>query len=226
MRPQAHPSALNTRFTSPVQLGLRSIIGQKKAQRSMQEARYGEGPRLLRLWLVMSSMSPLFLLWAVRGTDLMPTHVFWAICAAFVIIPNVYLIVLVRRAITKDITREIAVGASDDHRQDLISYLFAMLLPFYSVGLGSWNDFAATALAVAIVVILFLSLNLHYLNFFIALFGYHCFQVHTPETEHADLSAPSFMVITKRPRLRPGSTLIAYRISPSVLLEVNGAAEF
>lgn len=165
-------------------------------------------------------MSPLFILWAIRGTDLIAERDFRVICIALFTIPNLYLGILIKRAMDRKIQRTIMVGEANDHRQDLISYLFAMLLPFYTVDLSSWSSLAATLAAVFIVFVLFMSLNLHYMNFFVALFGYHCFQVYSPENEHETSSAVSFMVITKRSRLRSGSRLTAYRISPSVLLEV------
>lgn len=184
-----------------------------------QETYPREGSLFLRVMLVLSSVSPLFLLWAFRGTPLLPEQLFLAICLVFLIAPNAYLWWIVRRAKITKITRPIEIGEADDRRQDLISYLFAMLLPFYTVDLSTWRNFAATVAAFVIVVVLFTSLNMHYLNFFLALRGYHCFQVRTPESRDTMSSSPSVMLITRRSRLHSGTTLVGYRLSSTVFIE-------
>jgi len=68
--------------------------------------------------------------------------------------------------------RSIEVESATDRRQDVISYLFAMLLPFYTVDMNSGREFAARIAAFIIVVILFTNLDLHYLNLWIAIFRY------------------------------------------------------
>lgn len=219
MSPLAQHSTTNAHFASSVQFLPRSLFGHGRARVSTQEAQPGEGSLFLRVMLVLSSVSPLFLLWAIRGTSLLSEPVFWGICLLLLAAPNLYLWWIVRRAKREKITRPIEIGESDDRRQDLISYLFAMLLPFYTVDLSTWRNFAATVAAFIIVVVLFTSLNMHYMNFFIALLGYHCFQVRTPESEYTASSAPSFMLITRRSRLRSGTTLVGYRLSATVLLE-------
>lgn len=219
MPPLTQHSAANAHFASPIQFLPRSFFGHGRARVGTQETHPGEGSLFLRVMLVLSSVSPLFLLWAIRGTSLIPEPLFWGICLLLLAAPNFYLWWIVRRAKREKITRPIEIGESDDRRQDLISYLFAMLLPFYTVDLSTWRNLAATVAAFVIVVVLFTSLNMHYMNFFLALRGYHCFQVRTPESEYTTSSAPSFMLISRRSRLQPGTTLVGYRLSPTVLLE-------
>lgn len=219
-RPQRPVSCAWLPFRRP--LSSQSGHGTRGATRwGMRETRYGEGPLLLRLLLVLSSMSPLFVLWAIRGTTLMPEWAFWITCGLLFAAPNAFLLVLILRVANKKIQRTIQVGDSDDRRQDLISYLFAMLLPFYTVDLSTWRNLAATIMAFLIVVVLFTSLNLQYMNFLMAVTGYHCLQVHTPNPDRTLSSEPSFMVITKSPRLRPGSELTGYLISATLLVEVE-----
>lgn len=221
MHAEAERSISRTQIPTKLQLKPNSVADRPHTSAGRKEARYGEGPLLLRVLLVLSSMSPLFLLWAIRGTDLMPEWTFWTVCSVLFVAPNLFLWTLILRARNKKIQRTIEVGETDDRRQDLISYLFAMLLPFYAVDLSSWRNFAATVVAFLIVVVLFTSLNLHYMNFLVALTGYHCFQVRTPETEHTTSSATSFMVVTKNPRIRRGTSLTGYLISSTLLLEVR-----
>jgi len=43
----------------------------------------------------------------------------------------------------QDLKRELVAGTAEDHRNHLVVYLFAMLLPFYPIDTGTWRDFAA-----------------------------------------------------------------------------------
>lgn len=237
MHPQAQHSLSRTRFPSGGRSGSPSVAGVAAPSRGMKEARYGEGPLLHRLLLVLSSMSPLFLLWAIRGPEMMPERRFllWSIpgtkvmperpflviCVALIVLPNAWLAVLIARAVRNKIQRTIVVGDTDDHRQDIISYLFAMVLTFYAADLSDGRAVLATVAAFLIVVVLFTSLNFHYMNVVAAVLGYHCIQVHTAENGDTAASAPSFMVVVKKARLRPGSRFTGYIISPTVLLEAR-----
>ncbi len=221
MHPQARHSTSRMRFPSGVESGPPFTTGAAGTGRHMKEARYGEGPLLHRLLLVLSSMSPLFLLWAIRGTDVMPERRFLVICAALVLLPNAWLALLVVRAVRNKIQRTIVVGETDDHRQDIISYLFATVLTFYATNLSDGRHVLATASAFVIVVVLFVSLNFHYMNVFAAVLGYHCIQVHTAEDEDTASSTPSFMVVAKKAHLRPGSRFTGYIISPTVLVRLE-----
>src|ERR1035441_3208084 len=94
-----------------------------------------EGLKAARLIMVLSSISPLFILWAVRGTALIPNRYFISACGALVLLPNCFLLLRLWTAKRHTDTREITVGIAEDHRDHLLVYLFAMLLPFYSTNL-------------------------------------------------------------------------------------------
>jgi hypothetical protein len=51
----------------------------------------------------------------------------------------------------QDLKRELVVGTAEDHRNHLVVYLFAMLLPFYPIDTGTWRDFAALLSALGFV---------------------------------------------------------------------------
>jgi hypothetical protein len=51
----------------------------------------GEGLKIARLMMVLSSISPLFVLWAIRGSKLLPDHYLFTFCAAMVFLPNLFL---------------------------------------------------------------------------------------------------------------------------------------
>src|SRR5438477_11204811 len=102
-----------------------------------------EGLKAARLLMVLSGISPLFVLWAIRGNRLIPDRYFLVFCSVMVVAPNAFLWLRVRTARIQQDKREIVVGMAEDHRDHLLVYLFAMLLPFYAADLGTWRDLVA-----------------------------------------------------------------------------------
>src|SRR5690349_19640912 len=102
-----------------------------------------EGLAFARLFMVLSCISPLFVLWAIRGNKLVPDRWFIPSCLALAIIPTVVLWLRLRVAIRGKDTRNIVVGEAEDHRDHLLVYLFAMLLPLYPIDTGGVRDLAA-----------------------------------------------------------------------------------
>ncbi|MEW8402409.1 MAG: hypothetical protein AB2717_17020 [Candidatus Thiodiazotropha sp.] len=181
-----------------------------------------EGLAIARLMMVLSSISPLFIFWAIRGNSLIPEYCFLGFCAFMVIVPTGYLwrrIVMARRL--KQL-RSILVGKAEDHRDHLLVYLFAMLLPFYSAELDTWRDMATALVALAFIIFLFWHLNLHYMNILFAAFGYHVFTIY-PRTDDNPLSGKTSMVlITKRVAVPDDENIEAYRLSNTVYFESGG----
>lgn len=131
-----------------------------------------EGLRIARLMMVLSSISPLFILWVIRGNSLIPEYYFLGFCTFMVVVPSGYLWRRIVTAKKLKQLRPIVVGKAEDHRDHLLVYLFAMLLPFYAVDLGTWRDLAAVLAALGFIIFLFWHLNLHYMNILFAAFGY------------------------------------------------------
>ena len=172
-----------------------------------------------RLLMVLSSFSPLFVLWAIRGDSPLPDRWFIGLCTLMVIIPNAY--VLWRIAVAKGLheVRELVIGEAEDHRDHLLIYLFAMLLPFYAPDLSTWRNFAAVAVALAFVVFLFWNMNLHYQNVLLAVFGYRVFTVPPAKGDNPFSGKRTIVLITRRERLEPGEHVKALRLSDTVYLE-------
>jgi hypothetical protein len=181
-----------------------------------------EGLRLARLMMVLSSISPLFILWAVRGNSLIPEYWFFGFCFFMIVVPSLYLwrhIIIARKQ--KQI-RPIVVGKAENHRDHLLVYLFAMLLPFYSADLSAWRDLAAVLVALCFIIFLFWHLNLHYMNILFAAFGFHVFTIY-PRTDGNPLSGKTCVVlITKRVVVSGGEQIEAYRLSNTVYFELGG----
>ena len=179
----------------------------------------GEALKATRLLMVLSSMSPLFILWAIRGNKVVPGKYFVAACATFVVIPNLVLWLRIRIAIKRNDMRSVVCGKSEDHRDHLLVYLVAILLPFYSANLGTAREFSAAVLAVAFIVFLFWNMNMHYMNIAFAALGYRVFTVAPPASGNAMSGKNSFVLITKRAILDPNAQVHAFRISDTVFLE-------
>lgn len=180
-----------------------------------------EGLKTARLLMVLSSISPLFILWAIRGNSLIPDRYFLAFCAVMVVVPNGFLWLRLRIARRQEDKREIIVGAAEDHRADLLIYLFAMLLPFYSADLGTWRDLSASLGALVFIVFLFWHLNLHYMNVIFAALGYRVFTINTPDVRDAHAGRSRNVLITRRASLGPGDRLVVYRLSDTVYWEAE-----
>ncbi|MCG6117351.1 MAG: hypothetical protein MEQ07_04040 [Aquimonas sp.] len=180
-----------------------------------------EGLKAARLLMVLSSISPLFILWAVRGNSLIPDHYFVSFCALMVAIPNAFLWLRILTAKRNNDRREVTVGTADDHRDHILVYLFAMLLPFYSEDLGTPRDLAATLAALSFIVFLFWHLNLHYMNLVFAVFGYRVFTVFPPADGNPLTGKVRYAVVTRRVSLSPNERVTTYRLSDTVYLEVE-----
>lgn len=183
--------------------------------------RPSEGLKIARLLMVLSSISPLFILWAIRGNTLVPDRYLVVFCTAMVLAPNGFLWLRLRTARRLNEKREIVVGAADDHRDHILVYLFAMLLPFYSEDIANWRTLSATLAALALIVFLFWHLNLHYMNMLFAAFGFRVFTIYSPDDGNPLTGRTSQVLITRRVALSPGERLVAYRLSDTVLLEAN-----
>ena len=170
--------------------------------------------------MVLSSISPLFILWALRGNTLIPDRFLPAFCAVMVVLPNSFLWLRIRTAKRLHERRELTVGLAEDHREHLLVYLFAMLLPLYSVELGGWRDVAALIAALCFIVFLFWHLNLHYMNLMFAALGYRVFTLSPPNDRNPLSGRMSQVLITRRIAVAPGERLVAYRLSDTVYFEV------
>ena len=184
-----------------------------------QSPRPHEGLKAARLLMVLSSLSPLFILWAIRGNKLIPEYYFIIACALMVVVPNAFLQWRICAARNDDDKRELTAGTSENHRSHVLSYLFATLLPFYREELATCRDLAAMIVALVFIVFLFWRLNLHYMNIFFALQGYQVFTVSSPQDGNPHTGREPFVLITHRLVLSPGDRVFAYRLSNTVYLE-------
>lgn len=169
--------------------------------------------------MVLSSFSPLFLLWAIRGTKVIPTQWFVTLCALCIVMPNVIMWLRIRTATKTGDRRSLVVGSATDQDKGLLAYLFAVLLPLYSEEIGTWRAFAAICVALFFIILLFMHLNLHYMNVLFTFRGYHVFSVDPPKDPRTVTGRRVFVVITPRKSVVSGDRLRVYRLSNSVYFE-------
>lgn len=172
---------------------------------------------ILRFALVVSTFAPVFVLWAVRGfKGEMEKYKLWlyALAAFLFIVPNAALIARRWYAKKHEPMSHLTVSKTDDRRDHLIVYLFAMLLPFYVVDLGSVRDLVAHALAITMVFIIFWRLNFHYMNVMFAIFGYRIYSVDVAQQENKTV-----ILISRRTHIAASQELSASRISDTLYWE-------
>ena len=178
-----------------------------------------EGLNLLRVTLVISSISPLFFLWAVKGVAILADIYFVPVCLFLAIFPTIILVVRERIATRQRDAHPLQVGSVEDHRGHVLIYLFAMLLPFYRQVVDGWRELSALILALIFIVFLFWHLNFHYMNILFAIRRYHVFTVYPPQHDNKYASSDSYILVTRRRSLRTGQSIVALRLSNTVYLE-------
>jgi hypothetical protein len=177
-----------------------------------------EAFQTLRMVMVLSSMAPLFLLWAVRGSSLIPNNYFIPGCLILAFVPTALLLIRIRKAKTAKDCQTKVIFRADDHKDHILVYLFATMLPFYTADLQSYRELGATVLALAFILFLFWHLNMHYMNLLFAIQGYRVFTVTPNPTDPHGGKAP-FVVLAKRTALGEGQSIETYRISDTVFIE-------
>lgn len=181
--------------------------------------KYREGLELARLLMVLSSMSPLFVLWAIRGNDVVPDCYLWLSCALVIIVSSGFLRYRIWRVKKSRQSRSLSIDKVEENRGHL-GYLFMLLLPLYADTPDTVRDFAATLVALVFVVFIFYHLNYHYINILFALCGYRVFTLHL--SKNTPLSGKSeCTLIAPRGRIASGDSIMAYRLSDTVYFEAR-----
>ena len=178
-----------------------------------------EGLTLLRFSMVLSSIAPLFILWAVKGVAFLPDIYFVSVCVFLATTPTVVLLIREKIARKHRDTRHLIAHRVDDHRGHVLVYLFAMLLPFYRQDVDGWRELSALILALVFIVFLFWHLNFHYMNILFAIRGFHIFTVHPPQQDNQYANLESYILITRRKSLTSEQSIVGFRLSNTVYLE-------
>ena len=170
-----------------------------------------EGLFFVRLMMTLASLAPLFALMAIRGISIIGDRWTTGSASALIVIPNVVLALRFWRARVQKDRAQIEIESATDNREHLLVYLFAVLMPLYQATFVSNREVLANGLVILFVVYLFMHMNLHYMNFVFALFGYRVFSVTARNGR--------LVLLTKRTSLTKGEKIIPYRLSNTVYID-------
>lgn len=177
----------------------------------------------MRFLLVWSSLSPVFLLWAIRGVEKIPDNIWIPACIALFLFPTIALWWFFKRARKQQNDKTITVHTAKDQREHLLTYLFAMLIPLFDANLGGYRDLIAIFVALLFVLFLFWHMRLHYMNLFFAMRGYRIFTVEARSgTEPMNRDRPklsTYAILSKRHNLPDGESLTGWRLGGNVLVD-------
>jgi hypothetical protein len=182
-----------------------------------------EGLGLTRFVLVWSSLSPVFLLWAIRGVDAIKDKYWLPICVVLFLLPTLILWLILRQARKAENTKTVHISTAKDQREHLLTYLFAMLIPLFDANTDDLRDLTAVALAFIFVMFLFWHMRLHYMNLFFAMWGYRIFTVEvrigTTEKDRKRDRFVTYAVISRRHFIPDDDALTGYRLGGLVLFD-------
>lgn len=173
----------------------------------------------MRVFMVLSSMAPLFVLWAIRGTPFIPDAYFLPACVAMAVVPTAFLalrIVVARRE--KDVVPLVA-GEAQDSSTHVLVYLLAMLLPIYPLDFESLRDIFAVGSALVLIAWVFWKMNLHYINIAFVVTGYRMYMVSPVDDGNPYSGREGWVLISKRRALSAGTTIKALRVTDTVYME-------
>lgn len=172
---------------------------------------------LTRLILVLACMAPLFILMAIRGVGILPWEIYFPGFIGLALIPNFILVVRIFVAVKNDDRKRIRVTNSTDNREQLITYIFAMLLPLFQSSVSTEQDLYAALCALLFVVYIFGHMELYYMNFFFALAGYRILSVR-PDSASGNFSV-SHVLITKKNSIPNNLDINPIRITDFLLFD-------
>ena len=180
-----------------------------------------ENLKFMRLLMVVGSFSPLFILIAARGSEIINNYILILICFILIIFPNLILqrrIHIIKK--NKQNVQDIKPINVTDQGEAIIIYLFAMLIPLFEADLNSLRGLISIIIAIIFLIFVFWKLNLHYINIFFTLFGYSVFVVEKEKFSGGGKKERiKIVLLSKKELLSQGRLIQAYRISDTVYIE-------
>ncbi len=178
---------------------------------------------IVRFMMVLSNFTPLFALLAVRGicikgvsfdidTLLIP------ICFGLIVLPNVVLILRIVIAKINVGTKTIVTKNVRNQKENILVYLFAMLIPLYQTQISSERELISLIVAFVFLFFLFWHLNLYYMNIFFALAGYYVYLI---EPSDQDSIKKPLIILSKSNFLKNNQSIKGLRLSNSIYMEME-----
>lgn len=189
----------------------------------MSTEKVNEGLGFIRFVLVWSSLSPVFLLWAIRGVDAVRDAIWVPLCIALFILPTLLICVFLKISKKNDNVKTITVANAKDQREHLLTYLFAMLIPLFDANLDQLRDVTSIFIAFLFITFLFWHMRLHYMNLVFALFGYRIYTVEvrlgTTSQDMQNNRFATYAVISRRHYLPDEKPVTGFRLGGNVLVD-------
>lgn len=175
-----------------------------------------DGQTLIKLILVLACMSPLFILMAIKGVGIIPWEIYFPIFLGLAIIPNLFLIIRIQISKRANDRKRIQITAYTDNREHLITYIFALLIPLFQTNVTTEPDLYAALCALIFIIYIFMHMDLYYMNFFFALFGYRVLSIKPDATSRFSVS---HVLITKRWSIPNNLDITPLRLTDFLLFE-------
>lgn len=179
----------------------------------------GKGLKIVRLMMPLSGISPLFILWAIRGNSLIPDVSFACFCLLMALLPNAFLWLRIGTAKWNNDRCEITVGAAEDNSNRITICLWLLVMLFIT-DFDNFRELAATFVALSFIVFLFWRLNLHHMNLVFSMLGYRVFTIYPPDDGNPITGRAQCTVITRRVMIDLNQTIIPYRLFDGVYLDL------
>lgn len=172
---------------------------------------------LIRFLLVLACMSPLFILLAIRGVAIIPFEIYFPTFIFLAFAPNCYLLFRMYIAKRNNDRKNITIHTFTDNKEQLLTYIFAMLIPLYQASFSSVNDLYSALCALIFIIYIFYHMELYYMNFWLALFGYRILTIDAnPASGEYSVK---HVLITSKDKFAANSTITPLRITDFLLFD-------
>ena len=181
-----------------------------------------EGYPMLRLALVVWSLSPVFLVWAVRGSAILDQS-FLNLFAGLTLLGPLAMfrwrLMHTKKSKLEDggNLQELTVRRLTDRREHLLSYLFPLLLSFWAIDFQDFRELASFGCVMLFTGLAFWHLQLTYVNLWLALVGYRSVQVEPKGASGRSLRP--IILLTKNHRLQEGEFVQAWLLTNNLYIE-------
>lgn len=95
---------------------------------------------------------------------------------------------------------------------EVMAYIFTYIFPFIGIDFGKWATALSLAIFFAMLLVIYVNSNLIHINPVMAVFGYHVYEIETPE-------GSTHTVISRRSRLIKGQLMRVVMIGDDLFLE-------
>ncbi len=173
-----------------------------------------EGLPFVKFMMLLSGMSPLFLLIGIRGLDdFVEDKHLWITVFLLIVIPFLVIKIRIHYAHKSNDLFEINISEKKNNKEYLFTYLFTVLIPLYSVSINNCREFGSMIFAICFVIFVLWNMNFHFINILLAFQGY---KVYTIE------SFDSAILLTTRSTFPKNMNEIkVHRLSNSVFIELK-----